>query len=478
MGNKSKICQQIFKVTQKAIPESSTFTVFDPFAGTTNVSRYFKGQGINVICNDINDLSYVLAKCYIECCSIPNFDKLFENLDFSKRIDYAVNSENVNFEQLTEQLISDNKNTTDSSFINSIRDSNYLKVLVYLTYIACEEDWHNKYTPYYLIQNNYCENGKHSKYLNQVHKKTILNLRKKFNNKSQEQKLIDNFLKYPHSIKHLNNLSEILLNNNATEEKQIVDSLLNKNLVGSRRFFSLEHGKRFDIVLNLINYWRISNLINDIEFHVLLTSVIESMAIFSNTSATYQAFYKDYKANTMQRFRLVIPVIDTTTIQSEIYQDDVCCLIPSIKADVLYLDPPYNWRQYDSNYHLLNTVARFHKITDWKDFEKGIVGASGENREKKLNYTSFNTKKDFEKLLFDIIDKSPCKTIVLSYSDSKSNHERSEINATIKGLHSFFSNKKAFNYYKMYRIQSVNFESRKGNKKNEINELLFVAKKC
>lgn len=477
MGNKSKICQQIFEVTSKTMREFSDFTVFDPFAGTTNVSRYFKKKGINIICNDINDLSYVLAKCYIECCSIPTFDNLFNDSDFSQKINDAINSENINFMELINLLIQDNRNTTDSNFMERILESNYLKVLVYLTYIASEKDWNDDYTPYYLIQKNYCEHGTHSKYLNQVHKKTIVNLRKRFHDKSPQQVLIDKFLRYPYSTKHLIALSEILSKNNEFEAKQIVDDLLNKNLVGKRRFFSLEHGKRFDIILNLINYWRINELINDIEFHVLLTSVIESMAIFSNTSATYQAFYKDYRKNTMQRFRLVIPEIDTTEIESEIHQEDVCCLISSVNADVLYLDPPYNWRQYDSNYHLLNTVAKFHKITDWQDFEKGIVGASGENREKKLNYTSFNTKKDFEKLLFEIIDNSPCKTIVLSYSDSKSNHERDEISTTLYVLNKFFSNEEKFECYKLYKIQSVNFESRKGNKKNGINELLFVARK-
>ena len=90
MGNKSKICQQIFEVARKALPEAASFTMFDPFSGTTNVSRYFKSQGANVICNDINDLSYVLAKCYIECCSIPTFDKLFANFNFSQRLENAI----------------------------------------------------------------------------------------------------------------------------------------------------------------------------------------------------------------------------------------------------------------------------------------------------------------------------------------------------------------------------------------------------
>ena len=38
----------------------------DVFAGTTNVSQYFKQKGYSIICNDINEFSYVFGKVYIE----------------------------------------------------------------------------------------------------------------------------------------------------------------------------------------------------------------------------------------------------------------------------------------------------------------------------------------------------------------------------------------------------------------------------
>ena len=34
-------------------------------------------------------------------------------------------------------------------------------------------------------------------------------------------------------------------------------------------------------------------------------------------------------------------------------------LIKKISGDILYLDPPYNARQYGSNYHILNTIASY-----------------------------------------------------------------------------------------------------------------------
>ena len=37
-------------------------------------------------------------------------------------------------------------------------------------------------------------------------------------------------------------------------------------------------------------------------------------------------------------------------------------LIKKIKGDILYLDPPYNHRQYGANYHILNTIAKYDKF--------------------------------------------------------------------------------------------------------------------
>lgn len=147
------------------------------------------------------------------------------------------------------------------------------------------------------------------------------------------------------------------------------------------------------------------------------------------------------------------------------------------KVDIIYLDPPYNWRQYDSNYHLLNTIAKFNEIKDKQLFQNQIVGASGENRVQKLKYTSFNTRSTFKDLLLCQLAKTKCKYVILSYSDSSSNHEKSKIYNTINEIESFFANKTLFKYFKTIKIKSQNFESRKGNKKEKINELLFIAEK-
>jgi adenine-specific DNA-methyltransferase len=45
-------------------------------------------------------------------------------------------------------------------------------------------------------------------------------------------------------------------------------------------------------------------------------------------------------------------------LQSQIFNEYIN-LIEKISGDILYLDPPYNQRQYATNYHMLKTIAKY-----------------------------------------------------------------------------------------------------------------------
>lgn len=67
---------------------------------------------------------------------------------------------------------------------------------------------------------------------------------------------------------------------------------------------------------------------------------------------------KHIKKSAQKEFKLnLLPIIDGPT--GEVYNEDVNKLIRNISGDVLYLDPPYNARQYCTNYHVLETIARY-----------------------------------------------------------------------------------------------------------------------
>ena len=483
MGNKSKLLDFIYENVENVLEENEEKSIFDAFSGTTNVGKYFKKNGYDVVVNDINDFSYVLGKCYIDCKKIPCFKKLINSKTY-----FSSNFKKIcgtkSFDDNMNKLISENKNTVNNEYMINNKDSNYFKVLNYLTYYSTPADYDNledkdSIDSINFLQKNYCEFGENTKYINLVYKKTLDKVIKKLS-KDDNTKCIDyinKFYEYPFDIKYLEKALNCV--NEKTEEYKKIKYVLSKdNIVGSRKFFSIEHAKRIDTILNTILFWNKMDLLENNEFYVLMTSVVETITIFSNTSATYQAFYKDYRANTLQPFRLIIPEIIEGNGRYNVLQGDICDIINNVNSNILYLDPPYNWRQYDSNYHLLNTVSKLHKI-NINDFEKNIIGASGENRVEKLQYTSFNKSSTFEKQLFEIIRKSKSKIIVLSYSDSESNHKVKEIDKTLKMITDFMKNDDIFikGSFKMIKYHRKNFESRKDNKKLNINELLFIVRK-
>ena len=43
----------------------------------------------------------------------------------------------------------------------------------------------------------------------------------------------------------------------------------------------------------------------------------------------------------------------------EVFNEDINEVAKKVSGDILYLDPPYNHRQYATNYHLLETIAKY-----------------------------------------------------------------------------------------------------------------------
>lgn len=83
-------------------------------------------------------------------------------------------------------------------------------------------------------------------------------------------------------------------------------------------------------------------------------------------------------------------------------------LIKKIEGDVLYLDPPYNHRQYATNYHLLETIAKYDnpKI-------HGKTGLRNYDNQKSVYCSRAKVKSAFKNL----ITNARVKYIFLSYNN-------------------------------------------------------------
>lgn len=501
MGNKSRILPNIYEAAKFA-PDHCT--IFDAFAGTTNVGQFFRAKGYKIISNDVNATSRLLGEVYLCQNKIPTFDMLFNSDCYSvNRINELLTT--ADFIEKKESFISLNHNTNNESYLKEQYNSNAFNLLVYLSFFADEKDYSDTYYQYTLlapdfIWRNFCVKGTNSEYFNLVSQKSIISQiesLKKYEAKYSVNKIITKAIKLlteiytpPFKIKNLKIVIELLENNiSELNDEAIIDTVIQKltslsrknNHIGNRMFFSEEHGHRIDTINNLSLLWRKDGLITVDEYNFIQCSLVEATALFSNTSATYQAFYKTYRANTLQEFRLVFPEITASNFSHTVYCDDTFDLISTITEpyDILYLDPPYNWRIYDSNYHLLNLLSDYYKIANTIiEYETGIAGAAGENRTLIHDYTNYNRRNTFEDLLFKLICAAKCKYIIISYSDSLSNHNKNSL-SSVQKIENFLKDTSVFvsGSYKKIEVESVNFESRKSEKKEDIHELLFIAEK-
>lgn len=501
MGNKSRILPSIYKAAKFA-PDKCT--IFDAFAGTTNVGQFFKENGYKVISNDVNATSRLLGEVYLCQNVVPSFNTLFSTDCFSiNNLNRLITT--AEFIEKKEAFISLNHNTNNEIFLRKCYSTNAFNLLVYLSFFASKEDYLETNYQYSLlapdfIWRNFCVKGTNSEYFNLVSQKSIIaqiESLKKYEAKHGNNKVITKAIKLlkdiytpPFKMKNLKTAIE-LLNTNSFElgDDSTIKSVIQKltslskrnNHIGNRMFFSEDHGHRIDTINNLSLIWRKDELITVDEYNFIQCALIEATALFSNTSATYQAFYKTYRANTLQEFRLVFPEIIASPFNHSVYCADTFDLISTLDEpyDILYLDPPYNWRIYDSNYHLLNLLSDYYSIADEiLQYEQGISGAAGENRTLVREYTNYNRRNTFEDLLFKLIRSSTCKYVIISYSDSLSNHNKNSL-SSVQKIENFLNDDSLFvtESYKKIEVKSVNFESRKSEKKEGIHELLFIAQK-
>lgn len=163
-----------------------------------------------------------------------------------------------------------------------------------------------------------------------------------------------------------------------------------------------------DAIRSQIEKWNTSGKITEDEYFFLITSLLEAIDKVANTASVYGAFLKKLKKSAEKQLELKPAKYHLNDHGHIVTNEDVGLLVKNTKHDVVYLDPPYNHRQYSGNYHILETIARYDSPE--------IHGKTGmrDCREQKSDYCSrTNVKKSYTEL----VDSIDAKYIFLSYND-------------------------------------------------------------
>lgn len=159
-----------------------------------------------------------------------------------------------------------------------------------------------------------------------------------------------------------------------------------------RLYFSENNGKKIDAIRQKIEDWKIANKINSNVYYFLLASLLESADKVANTASVYGAYLKQIKKSAQKELILEPALYQINDNEHEVFNEDSNVLIQKIEGDILYLDPPYNARQYGSNYHILNTIAKYDAF-----IPKGKTGLRNYNRSEYCS--KIKVKQSFEELL-------------------------------------------------------------------------------
>ena len=212
-----------------------------------------------------------------------------------------------------------------------------------------------------------------------------------------------------HYIENIPELDDSLLEyfNNLNPVKGFIYNNYCEGSGSGRNYFTNENGMKCDAVrIELERLYRAGE-INDNLYFYYLASLINSIDKYANTASVYAAFLKHIKKTAARDFQLtLLPVISGKTVK--VYNEDVNVLIKIIQGDILYLDPPYNTRQYSTNYHILETIARYDnpKLS-------GITGL----RDYKDQKSTFCSKRTACETFDDLIKNADFKYIFLSYNN-------------------------------------------------------------
>lgn len=174
-----------------------------------------------------------------------------------------------------------------------------------------------------------------------------------------------------------------------------------------RMYFTTENARRIDFIRTTIEQWKNEKKLTETEYYYLLTSLIEAVPSVSNITGTYGAYLKNWDKRAFKKIELPQFSVENNNRQNKAFNEDVFNLVKHISGDIIYIDPPYNSRQYAPNYHVLETIARYDNPV-----LTGITGIRPYQSQKSV----FCSKNEVNDAFVQLVKNADFSHIVMSYS--------------------------------------------------------------
>ena len=201
---------------------------------------------------------------------------------------------------------------------------------------------------------------------------------------------------------------------------EIDRSTLEDNYVSENygdKYFRYEDAKLIGFIREELQQEYDDQVINEREFCILLASLLYSFDRCANTVGHYEAYIKGKEIRSEFVFELIEPIKCKNKI--DIYREDSNELAKRVVADVAFIDPPYNSRQYSRFYHVMETITKWEKPK--------LTGIAMKPPEENMSDYCRNSA---PKVFAELIENLNVTYIVVTYNntyDSKSSSSRNKI---------------------------------------------------
>ncbi len=250
-------------------------------------------------------------------------------------------------------------------------------------------------------------------------------------------------------------LYDIISTYNSLDAELLTDNYFSANFGG--KFYEYNISKIIGYIRQDIEDIRPE--LTEKEYNILLATLIYNIDKLANTVGHFDAYIKkDIKYRPL-RLRL----IDARSYDNvEIYREDANKLSRKIESDVVYIDPPYNSRQYCRFYHLYETLIKW----DMPQLYGVALKPAPENMS---SYCTSKALTAFE----DLVSNLRTKYIAVSYNNtynSKSNSSENKIRLTdLKRILEMCGDTEVYEHsHSFFNTGKTEFENHK--------ELLFITK--
>lgn len=248
------------------------------------------------------------------------------------------------------------------------------------------------------------------------------------------------------------NINDILNHLNTCKKKGFIyeNYSPNSSCNYERKYFTNENAEIIDGIRCQIEEWYKSKQITQKEYIHLIAILIETTSLYSNIPGTYGAFLQKWDSRALKTLTLNMEIHKKLLCHGDIvnnktYNSDIRDIVKTVQScNFMYLDPPYNERDYAKYYHVLETISKY----DNPELKDNITGTKKTSTKSKWCMKSSAINE-----LDYVIRNTNAKVVLLSYNNEGIMKEE-DIKTIFEKYGTYYNQKKEVKRFKCNKTQN------------------------